>query len=524
MMPKFKHIDEPAFNLIDERWIPVRKGNQVHEVSLKEALLKAHVFDRIENPSPLVEVALLRILLAVLHRALAGPKSEDELLELFAMGQFPKDQVNLYLDAYRNRFWLFHPEAPFWQIADLPADKPSPWTKLRYEFASGNNPTLFSHVYDDAPPPISPAEAARSLALHQTFVAGGLIKKLGVESCKAAPIASAAVFIAEGKNLFETLVYALGVYLPDGDKPFWEEEPLKARDVAAAEDGKPKTRWRLVGRTRVYTWVSRGVRLLPEEDGNVRYIAYGPGVHPKGPELPQDDPFLALLKDPHQGRLSAVRLREDRAFWRDFTSLFPEEGKGTTPGTLQTAYTIAMNHSSSADPIPLTVIGQITRQDKVLEVRRERYPLPRVDLGRLQNYIHNAIKYVDRISDCLQKATWNLASELLNKKQEPLTDKRKRLTKEERKRIKELQNTFPASRHYFYSLGIAFPSFLLSLSKDATSALKGWQNTVERAAIEAWDLTRNTLGTESRQLKAIQAGERTLDECLRKVRKGSGNV
>jgi len=497
------------FNLIEEPWIPVREGKEIREVGLAEALLQAHAFDRLEDPSPLVEVALLRVLLAVLHRALDGPKSEDELFTLFEAGRFPKDHITAYLEEHRERFWLIHPEAPFWQIADLPSDDPLPWTRLRPELASGNNPTLFSHTYDDAPPPIPLAEAARALTAHQTFTPGGLIRRLGVGSGVAAPLATAAAFIAEGKNLFETLIFALGIYRPDGDRPFWEEAPLKAGDVTAAEDGKPKARRRLVGRTRVYSWVSRGVRLLLEEDGTVRFIAYGPGVHPEGPDVPQDDPFLALVKDPRQGRLSAVRLREDRAFWRDFTALFPEGDRGTTPGTLKTAYKIAQDLPPEEDQIPLAVAGQVADRAKVLEVRRERYPLPRrVDLGALQNYIENALEAAEETASCLRKATWVLAARLLSQTRDP-----------DPADVRNLQASFPALRHYYHRLGAAFPGFLLGLGSGPATAFETWKEDTRKTALAAWNLTRQTLGTEPRVLKAVQEGERTLAACLRKEKK-----
>ena len=496
----------PKFNLIEESWVPIRAGNELREVGLAEALLRAHKFERLEDPSPLVEVALLRVLLAVLHRALDGPRSEDDLYELFEAGRFPEDPVIDYLDAHRERFWLFHPEAPFWQIPDLPKDDPLPWTRLRSEFASGNNPTLFSHVYDDAPPSTPLAEAVRSLAAHQTFAPGGLIRRLGVGSCVAAPLTTAAAFIAEGKNLFETLTFALGVYRPDGDRPFWEEPPLRAKDVSAAADGKPKTRRRLVGRTRVYTWMSRGVRLLPDGDGMVRYIAYGPGVHPEGPDVPQDDPFLALTKDPRQGSIGAVRLREDRAFWRDFTALFPGQDGGASPGTLDTAFTLTLEEQ---DQIPLTVAGQVTDRAKVLEVRRERYPLPRrVDLGTLPNYIENALKAVEDAATCLRKGTWVLAARMLSESRDP-----------DPADIRSLQQSFPALRHYYYRLGAAFPNFLLELNQSPDTAFNSWRSQTLETARESWNLTRQTLGTEPRTLKAVQEGERTLATCLRKEEK-----
>jgi len=229
-------------------------------------------------------------------------------------------------------------------------------------------------------------------------------------------------------------------------------------------------------------------------------------VHPEGPELPQDDPFLALLKDPRQGRLSAVRLREDRAFWRDFTALFPEEDKGTTPGTLQSAYRIAEDLPPDEGPIPLGVAGQVTDRAKVLEVRRERYPLPRhINLGILRNYIENALRVTEEVATCLRRATWILAARMLSQTREP-----------DPAEVRNLQASFPTLRHYYHHLGASFPGLLLRLDQDPNVAFQDWQKEVEKTAREAWNLTRQTLGTQPRTLKAVQEGERSLAACLRK--------
>lgn len=68
------------FNLLEEPWIPVLRGERVKEVSLAEALLEAHTITRIETPSPLEEAALHRLLLAVLHRAFRGPTRTEEVI------------------------------------------------------------------------------------------------------------------------------------------------------------------------------------------------------------------------------------------------------------------------------------------------------------------------------------------------------------------------------------------------------------------------------------------------------------
>lgn len=75
-----------TFNLITQPWIPVREGNKLKEVSLEQALLEGRRFERIEDPSPLVTVALYRLLLAILHRALQGPENSDEAAKWFSNG------------------------------------------------------------------------------------------------------------------------------------------------------------------------------------------------------------------------------------------------------------------------------------------------------------------------------------------------------------------------------------------------------------------------------------------------------
>jgi len=493
----------PRFNLIEEAWIPVREGGRVREVSLHDALVHAHEIERLEDPSPLVEVALLRVLLAVLHRALEGPASEGELRDLFEAGRFPASQIDAYLERFYDRFWLIHDEAPFWQVSDLPEDDPIPWTKLLPEFASGNNPTLFSHAYDDTPTPASYAEAARAIPAHQTFTPGGLLRRLGVNSAVAAPLTTAAVFVATGKNLFETLVFSLGVYTPRNDYPIWEEEPLRSHDISAAKDGKPKTRWPLTGRARIYTWPSRGIRLLPE-GGFIRSVAYGPGVHPEGLDLLPDDPFLALVINPQRKMLNAVRLREGRAFWRDFSALFPVPEHGRSPRTLETAYELI---GDRCDFIALAVAGQVTNQAKILEIRRERYPLPtKLSKEDLPGHILNALQNAEMAAACLRKSTWVLAMRILSETRDPDPND-----------VRNVQQSFPTLPNYYHLLGNEFPKFLLTLNASASNTLAEWENTAQRAAMDAWRLTRNSVGTEPRVLKALQLGERTLSACLRKM-------
>ena len=89
------------FSLLHEPWIPVLRAGRVEELGLEQALLKAHEIVRIETPSPLEETALHRLLLAVLHRALRGPKRAEDALGWWREGRFPDDLIRTYLSHYQ---------------------------------------------------------------------------------------------------------------------------------------------------------------------------------------------------------------------------------------------------------------------------------------------------------------------------------------------------------------------------------------------------------------------------------------
>ncbi len=75
------------FNLIDEKWIPVRFPDGTRdELGIRDTLLRSREIAAIEDPSPLVVAALHRFLLAVLYRALEGPTDIDQAKALFKEG------------------------------------------------------------------------------------------------------------------------------------------------------------------------------------------------------------------------------------------------------------------------------------------------------------------------------------------------------------------------------------------------------------------------------------------------------
>jgi CRISPR system Cascade subunit CasA len=70
----------PTFDLVTEPWVPCLLTNgHLVERSLLDVLTAPQNVREIVDPSPLVTVALHRVLLAILHTALDGPHDEDEL-------------------------------------------------------------------------------------------------------------------------------------------------------------------------------------------------------------------------------------------------------------------------------------------------------------------------------------------------------------------------------------------------------------------------------------------------------------
>ncbi|HSL05101.1 MAG TPA: type I-E CRISPR-associated protein Cse1/CasA, partial [Nitrospiraceae bacterium] len=121
------------FNLIDEKWIPVRFLNGSRdELGIQDTLLRAKDIAAIEDSSPLVVAALHRFLLAVLYRALEGPTDIDQAKKLFRDG-LPGEKIRAYLEKWQDRFWLFDEKFPFGQNPNVPEGEVEPWTKLTAE-------------------------------------------------------------------------------------------------------------------------------------------------------------------------------------------------------------------------------------------------------------------------------------------------------------------------------------------------------------------------------------------------------
>lgn len=111
-------MDDKKFNLLEEPWVCVMQENgEVKELSLIDALIHAHQYRRLSGELPTQDVAVLRLLLAVLQTVVYrydADGNEDELVEtedayerweeIWNEGKLPEKPIREYLASGRNAF------------------------------------------------------------------------------------------------------------------------------------------------------------------------------------------------------------------------------------------------------------------------------------------------------------------------------------------------------------------------------------------------------------------------------------
>ena len=253
-------METMEFNLLRERWVRVRTQDcTVQEVSLTDALLHAHAYVDLAGEMPTQDAAMLRLLLAVLHTVFSrvdgngvpAPFEEprDALQrwgELWQLGHFPEQPIRDYLDKWQDRFWLFHPERPFWQVPEAKIGTEYTASKLNGELSeSSNKLRLFSACTGAGKNGLSYAQAARwLLSVNGYDDTSAKPKGKGLPSVGAGWLGKLGYLQAQGKNLFETLMLNL-TFLQDGrelweeDRPCWELDVPRSAERTAADTAVP---------------------------------------------------------------------------------------------------------------------------------------------------------------------------------------------------------------------------------------------------------------------------------------------
>ena len=157
-------MQEIEFNLLTEPWVRVRlPDNTVQEVSLTDALVHAQEYMDLAGEMPTQDAAMLRLLLAVLFTVFSrvNEVGESEPLEdeeaalerwgaLWELKRFPEQPIRDYLEQWKDRFWLFHPERPFWQVPEAAIGTEYGAAKLNGEMSESSNKIRLFPLYAGA--------------------------------------------------------------------------------------------------------------------------------------------------------------------------------------------------------------------------------------------------------------------------------------------------------------------------------------------------------------------------------------
>ena len=294
-----------AFNLLDEPWIRVlNRDCAVEEVSLRDALLRAHGLKDLAGELPTQDAALLRLLLAVLFAVFArvdaagrpapltaGNAGVEAALarwkELWALGRFPEAPLAAYFATWHDRFWLFDDDHPFWQVPEgkwktaknEPAGTKYTAAKLNGEISeSDNKPRLFMAFAKEGKETLTYAQAARWLLCVNAYDdTSAKPSEKGLPSVGAGWVGRLGFIQVRGKTLFETLMLNLTL-LKDGanawgwdfdnvDRPWlyrpcWELDAPRTGERTAITWPENPAAW--------LTLQSRRLRLVRAGDGAVR--------------------------------------------------------------------------------------------------------------------------------------------------------------------------------------------------------------------------------------------------------------
>lgn len=508
-----------SFNLLDEPWLTVRlQDGRICDLGLLELFARAGEISALAETAPPSLIAQYRLLLAIIHRALSraqGCWTDADRARWYRDG-LPLGAIHDYLKHWRERFWLFHREEPFMQVAALAKaeetrDKQKPWTQISLASANGNSPVVFDHSCDLAPRSTSAADVLRTLVGFLQFTPGGLVKTIR-DSDKAGALANTAAVMPLGSSLAQSLCLALHPPTQAGheDLPCWELSPLSIAQLRA--DPLLAT-----GPNDRYSRQSRAVLLLPDEQGQVQWIRFAAGIA-LGDDIQAPDPMASY----RAGSNALVRLTftEGRAFWRDLPALLPDaEGLACQPAAVL-GWAANLQFLLGSSQQPLLVAGLASDQAKLLRWRSESITLPAALLASPEcaNELRAYVRRAEELFGAIRKLAANMLAESLP---DPGS-------KDTYSRARSLFDCGPAAALYFASAERSLGQVMLLLGSsdldDLDKAEALWQQTLLAAAQVAWQAVREGLGRSPRALRADAKLYPRLLALLRPLRPPENNL
>jgi len=323
------------FCLVEQPWLPVMKDTHLHKMGIRDALLEAHSITGLHGETPLMTVALLRLLLAILTDALK-PVNTKQVAGWCASG-IPKRPIEEYLEAYGSHFNLFDRKRPFYQAPYLQLNHT--WTQLSLTHNKASTAVLFDHTSATDPHPLSPAAAARHLVTDQTFTLSSGQTRTGYSS--SGPLSRGAIINVVSSDLHKTFCLNM---VPQPESAYETDAPVWRRESDASK--RP-------GLLELYTPRSRRVRLQvpPTSREGVVRIAYERGERC----VSTNDPMLLTQK--RKDRHVPVKITVKEKPWLEVLQILgnAENKLGVLKHAIQ-----LIQHSKQQEKLHLAITSQST--------------------------------------------------------------------------------------------------------------------------------------------------------------------
>ena len=343
-------MSRAEFNLLEESWIRVLDADcAVQEVSLAEALLRAPEYADLAGEMPTQDVAVLRLLLAVLHAVFtrvdeegreAPIQGEADALgrwkALWRLGRFPEQPLRAYFARWRERFYLFHPERPFYQVPEAGIGTEYTAAKLNGELSeSGNKLRLFPACSGRGKTEMSYAQAARWLLYVNGYDdTSAKPKGKGLPSPGAGWLGKIGLIFVQGRNLFETLMLNF-VLLRGNGEPWGKPVPCWELDVPHSRE-----RTEIVqpdNQAQLLTLQSRRLLLRREGASVTGYSLLGGDFFERTNAFCEQMTTWREVQEKKNAPLTYLPKRHDptRQFWREFPTVFAWQENAQAPGVVE---------------------------------------------------------------------------------------------------------------------------------------------------------------------------------------------
>ncbi len=481
----------PDFNLIDKEWIPcITLDGHRMKYGILDTLLKAHNLREIYDDSPLVTVALHRLLLAVLYRTHDGPNDFQAWANLCAHHTFSGESVTAYLNRWRDRFYLVADDTPFFQMGRLGMKKVVSVTRLATECASGNNATLFDHSSDEEEANWSPAQVARWLVACQSFALGfGKSGEARIEEKdETLPYSADAIALRgmnvwlQGETLFDTLMINL-VPGDDSSQPPWEmDHPHENRDLVDGKKRKVVSSFGVVDR---FTWQSRLVRLLPNGGAFSRmYFTQG-----RSADKSQGDPMKVYRASREEG-VAPLPLSGNKAAWRDAHSIFMIPASNSKERRPECFNLVARSATAKVAPVAARFVVHVVglasapkKAGKFLLWRHDRMPLPTAILcnDTLIERLGALLEDAENVGSALNERTRRIAKLYLAPESESPDGR-----KPDKDEVTKLAEGLDPRPIYWARMEEHFFRLLEDLSGDWDAANDYWKPDDQQTATNTW--------------------------------------